>query len=244
VPETSGRESSLPGARLTLLGAYGLTVGGELVEVSLTGQRLTALLACRGRQATRQQVANALWPDSTSQRALANLRTALHRVSRRDPPVLRAASGHVELDPGLRVDVEEATELAGRILGSAGLDSEDDAFVEEVLSANLYDDLLPDWDEHWLPEHQSRYHQLRLTALETLSGHLAGIGHHGGSVQAAMAAVHGDPLRDSAHESLIRAHLAQGNTRKALAHYTTYRKTLRRELGIDPPESFDQLLAS
>lgn len=244
VPLRAPDPATTAGTRLNVLGGFSLLVDGELVEVSTTGQRLMGLLACRGRQATRSQVAYVLWPDSTNQRALANLRTSLHRISRRDPPVLRATSRHVELDPDVVVDVEETTELAGRILASGGLDGDDDALVEDVLAANLYEDLLPDWDEEWLPEHQSRYRQLRLTALETLSGQLAEIGHHGGSVQAAMAAVQADPLRDSAHETLIRAHLAQGNPRKALAHYRTYRRTLRTELGIDPPESIDRLLPS
>jgi DNA-binding SARP family transcriptional activator len=233
-----------PGTQLNVLGGFSLLIDGELVDVSLTGQRLMGLLACRGRQATRSQIAYVLWPDSTNQRALANLRTALHRISRKDPPVLRVTSRHVELAPDVAVDLEHATELAARLLSSTGLETEDDAFVEDVLAANLYADLLPDWDEEWLPEHQTRYRQLRLTALEALSGQLAAIGHHGGSVQAAMAAVQADPLRDSAHESLIRAHLAQGNPRMALAHYRTYRGMLRQELGIDPPASIDRLLPS
>ena len=90
VPLRAPDPATTAGTRLNVLGGFSLLVDGELVEVSTTGQRLMGLLACRGRQATRSQVAYVLWPDSTNQRALANLRTSLHRISRRDPPVLRA----------------------------------------------------------------------------------------------------------------------------------------------------------
>jgi DNA-binding SARP family transcriptional activator len=63
-------------------------------------------------------------------------------------------------------------------------------------------------------------------------------------VQAALAAVQADMLRDSAHETLIRACLAQGNRHEAYTHYTAYRRILRDELGLDPPADLGRLLAS
>jgi DNA-binding SARP family transcriptional activator len=231
-----------PTVQLHVLGGFRLLVDGDLVNVGTTGQRLLAVVACRGRQATRAQVAHALWPDTTSERALANLRTALYRMFRSGPRVLHATNRHIQLNVGIQIDVEQTTKLANRILGSDVL--RDETLVEDVLSANLYDDLLPDWDEEWLSDYQGRYRQLRLTALEALSGHLSTIGHHGGSVQAALAAVQADSLRDSAHETLIRAYLAQGNRREAFAHYSTYRRLLRDELGVDPPASIGRLLTS
>jgi DNA-binding SARP family transcriptional activator len=233
---------SFPTVQLHVLGGFRLLVDGELVNVGTTGQRLLAVVACRGRQATRSQVAQALWPDTPSDRALANLRTALYRLFRNGPRALHATNRHLQLNVGLQIDVDQNTKLANRILTTDLL--HDESLVEDVLAANLYDDLLPDWDEEWLTDHQCRYRQLRLTALETLSAHLTTIGHHGGSVQAAMAAVQADSLRDSAHETLIRAYLAQGNRREAFAHYSTYRQLLREELGVDPPASIGRLLTS
>src|SRR5262249_25790360 len=74
---TSGQHGSF---ELQLLGGFRLTGDSGLVDVGRTGQRLLAMLACRGRQATRAQIAHALWPDTTTtDRAHANLRTALYR---------------------------------------------------------------------------------------------------------------------------------------------------------------------
>lgn len=227
---------------LHLLGGFRLLVGGELANVGRTGQRVLAAVACRGRQATRSQIAHALWPDTTSERAHANLRTALYRLCRRAPSAVHVTASYIQLTVGMRIDFEQSTRLATRILGSDGGD--DRALLTDALEANLHDDLLPDWDDEWLADHQYRYRQLRITALETLSTHLASAGHHGAAVQAALAAVQADTLRDSAHETLIRACLAQGNRHEAYTHYTNYRRVLRDELGLEPPPALGRLLTS
>jgi DNA-binding SARP family transcriptional activator len=198
-------------------------------------------VACRGRQATRTQIAHALWPDSTSDRAHANLRTALYRLSRRAPEAVHVTATHIQLTVGMQIDLERSTRLASRILGGDGGDR---ALLDEAMQVNLHDDLLPDWDEEWLTDHQYRYRQLRIAGLETLSAQLASAGHYGAAVQAALAAVQADTLRDSAHESLIRACLAQGNRHEAYTHYTSYRRMLREELGLDPSPALGRLLTS
>lgn len=231
-----------PTIALNLLGGFRLLVGGEVMHLGRTGERLLAVVACRGRQATRSQIAHTLWPDTTSGRAHANLRTALYRLCGRGHGAIHATNTYLQLPVGMRIDLEQTSRLANRVLGyeHAG----EPGLLGEALQANLYDDLLPEWDDEWLGDIQSRYRQLRLAALEQLSVQLTNAGHHGGAVQTALAAVQADPLRDSAHELLIRACLAQGNRHEALIHYTKYRRILRDDLGLDPPASIGQLLTS
>jgi DNA-binding SARP family transcriptional activator len=288
-----------PVIELALLGGFRLVVDGEMVQLGVTGQRLVALLACRGRQATRSQIATALWPDTTTERAHGNLRTALYRLQRACPPAVHATTRYLQLAVGIRVDLEHSTRLANRVLATAGGGAAlpqpalpqpalpqpalpqpalpqpalprpalpqpalpqpalpqpaparpalppsalpRPALAAEALQANLHEDLLPDWDEEWLADHRYRYRQLRIAALESLSAQLAGAGQHGAAVQAALSAVQADTLRDSAHEALIRACLAQGNRHQAYHHYTAYRRVLRDELGLEPPRSVSQLL--
>ena len=232
---------------LSLLGGFQLTVGGILTHVGRTGERLLAVVACRGRQATRSQIAHTLWPDTTSNRAHANLRTALYRLYRRGPGTIHATTTYLQLPVGMHIDLEHTTRLANNVLAAPTPGEHaaaEHALLTDALNANLYDDLLPDWDDDWLTDTQYRYRQLRLAALEQLSTHLATTGHYGGAIQAALAAVQADPLRDSAHEILIKACLAQGNRHEALTHYTTYRRILRDELGLDPPPAINHLLTS
>ena len=226
--------------QLDLLGGFRLLVGGEPARIGSTGERVLAVIACRGRQASRRQVAQALWPDATTDRAMANLRTVLYRMCRRLPVALHVTSSHVQLSLGVQVDLEQATRLARRVLLHHG--GEDRSLLDEAMRANLHDDLLPDWDEEWLDDHQYRHRQLRLTALERLATSFGAAGYHGAAIQAALSAVQADPLRESAHESLIRAHVVQGNRHEAFQHYMAYRRVLRDELGVDPPADLDRLL--
>lgn len=228
---------------LHLLGGFRLLIGGELAHIGRMGERLLAVLACRGRPATRSKIAHALWPDGTSDRAHANLRNVLYRLYRRAPGTVHATTSYLQLSTGMRVDLEQSTQLAREIL-SCEAEGADGTLLSDALGANLYDDLLPDWDDEWLGDYQYRYRQLRLTALEALSARLAAAGQHGAAVQAALLAVQADRLRDSAHEALIRACLAQGNWHEALTHYTTYRRILRDELGLEPPAAIGRLLST
>ncbi|MFD0658766.1 bacterial transcriptional activator domain-containing protein [Thermocatellispora tengchongensis] len=52
------------------------------------------------------------------------------------------------------------------------------------------------------------------------------------------------PLRDTAHEALIRAYVAQGNRNDAISHYRAYRRQLRDELGLEPAMAVGQMLWS
>jgi Bacterial transcriptional activator domain. len=49
-----------------------------------------------------------------------------------------------------------------------------------------------------------------------------------------LAAVSGEPLRESAHRQLIEVHLAEGNRVEALRQYEAYRQLMRDELGLGP----------
>src|SRR5262249_32596754 len=101
---------------LHLLGGFRLLLGGELAHIGRMGERLLAVLACRGRPAARSKIAHALWPDTTSDRAHANLRNVLYRLYRRAPGTVHATTAYLQLSVGMRVDLEHSTLLARQIL--------------------------------------------------------------------------------------------------------------------------------
>lgn len=238
----SARHETWHCLELDLLGGFRLMTQGQPVALGLSAQRLLAVLACCGRQAPRSQIAHALWPHTTDARSQANLRTVVYRLRRTHPCLVLATKTHLQLQTGIQVDIERTTQLAGRLLSSAA-DCEA-ALLEDSLRANLYDDLLPDWDDEWLSDHQYTYRKLRLDALEKLSCQLTTAGRYGAAVQLALAAVQADSLRESAHETLIRAWIAQGNRNEAITHYKMYRRILQDELGLDPAVTLGQLLWS
>jgi DNA-binding SARP family transcriptional activator len=89
---------------------------------------------------------------------------------------------------------------------------------------------------------RERFHQLRLRALEALCRKLVGMGRIGQAVQAGIAAVSGEPLRESAHRELVMAHIAEGNVAAALRQYEAFRRLLADELKLEPSEEMRSLV--
>jgi DNA-binding SARP family transcriptional activator len=229
------------GLRLNLIGQFQLMTEGFPVTVGSSGQRLLALLACHGRQKGRTQVAQMLWPNNTNTRSNANLRTTIYRLQHRLPDVVQVTNTHIQLDPGIVVDLDESTYLARQLLVGG---EETSLALCAGQQASLCDDLLPDWDDDWLRNIQFTYRQLRLNTLEALADQLISAGCHGSAVEVALAAVEADPLRETAHAVLIRAWIAQGNRNDAISHYRAYGQIMREELGLDPSASLGKLIWS
>ena len=235
VPESVGPRAPV---RLGLLGGFRLSVEAQDVLLPMNAQRLVCFLAIHRQPQLRTFVSGSLWGESTDHRAGGSLRSALWRLRRATYPVVTLTSDHVALSPAVAVDLREGEALAHKVLDpSQDLDDVAEA-NEEVLSV----DLLPDWTEDWVLMERESYHQLRLRALEALCRRLSANGRFGQAVQAGLAAVAGEPLRESARRALIEAHLAERNVDAALREYDAFRQLLHDELGLDPSEDIRALV--
>jgi DNA-binding SARP family transcriptional activator len=103
-------------------------------------------------------------------------------------------------------------------------------------------DLLPDWDDEWILLERERIRQLRIHALEALCHKLTLAGRAGPAVDAGLAAVAAEPLRESAQRILIATYLYQGNVSEARRQYRVYREQLWDALGIEPSETLRALV--
>lgn len=128
-------------------------------------------------------------------------------------------------------------ERAGRLL-----DDDTELQPDHCDPAVLTGDLLPDWDEDWIIFERERLRQLRIHALESLCRKLSVAGHAGRAVDAGLAAVAAEPLRESAQRVLIAAHLHEGNVSEARRQYHHYRELVRDNLGIEPSEALRALV--
>ena len=224
---------------LSLLGGFRLRVDAEAVPLPMNAQRLVCFLALHDQPLLRTFVGGSLWGESTDLLAGGSLRSALWRLRRATYPVVALTSDHIALSPTVAVDLRESKALAHRVLDPSH-DLDDVAEVnEDVLSV----DLLPDWTDDWVLLERESYHQLRLRALEALCLRLSAKGRFGQAVQAGLAAVSGEPLRESARRALIEAHLAERNTAAALREYDAFRQLLHDELGLDPSENLQAFVA-
>ena len=73
---------------------------------------------------------------------------------------------------------------------------------------------------------------------------MAASGSHALATQAGAAAIAAEPLRESAAEALINAHLAQRNRYEAAQCFRTLAKRLHDELGVSPDPSLTKRLVA
>jgi DNA-binding SARP family transcriptional activator len=223
---------------LQLLQGFAVSVGPRPVSLISSAQRLLAFLALQERQVARAQVAAALWPQATAARANASLRSALWRAQRPCGSVIETSGTTLALAHDVVVDVRTATAQARRLLDGGPIDPH-----SELLSLRPYlsADVLPDWYDDWVIIEREQYHQLRLHALESLCERLTTVGRVGEAVDAGLAAIRAEPLRESAHRVLIEAHLAAGNRWEALRQFHRCRALLDQELGLEPSATLIRL---
>jgi DNA-binding SARP family transcriptional activator len=150
---------------------------------------------------------------------------------------VEATSTNLVLAPDVAVDVREAVRLARFVLEPAAEVGEIEVSLP-LLSA----DLLPGWYDDWVLIRKEWFRQLRLHALERLSERLIEAGKLERAVEAAVLAVAGEPLRETARRALIHAHFAEGNIGEAIREYAAYRDLLRSELGVVPSPLMQDLV--
>lgn len=225
-------------ARISLLGCFDVVVDGHRVTLPLGAQRLLALLALRDTGTHRAVAAELLWPDSRPGRAAANLRSALWRARRiGETTVIECAGPRLRLVPAVDVDqrsvllqAREVTDLADTPVGVSGVGVAGHVELVGAFSRGL----LPDWMDDWLVLDQERWDQVRLHALETLARKLISAEKYLPALEAAFAAVEIEPVRESAHRTVVEVYLAEGNSACALKYYHRYRGLVQRELGVAP----------
>ena len=224
---------------LRVLGGFELRVAGRAVALPTQAQRVLGCLAVVAPSQRREALAGRLWADSRQERAQANLRNALWRVRQAGSGVVHATRDVVSLHDAVEVDLTLCQRCA-RDLIDRGADGPPMTRTPLPL---LELDLLPAWDEDWIVLERERVRQLRIHALEALSRSLVGQGRFAVAVEAALAAVSADPLRESANAALIEAHLAEGNRSEAARQLAAYRTLLGDELALTPSSRIEELVA-
>jgi DNA-binding SARP family transcriptional activator len=220
--------TGMPVNRLALLRGFVLAVDGRAVDLPQNAERLLTFLALNGGTLRREYVAGSLWPEAGDGHAAASLRTAVWRIQQAAARVIDASRTRLLLAEDVAVDVREAAGLAVLMDSGAELPP-----TTELLGL-LDSELLPDWYDDWLLPHRERWRQTRLHSLEGLALRLARAGRFAVAVDAALAAVRAEPLRESATRCLIQIHLAEGNVSEARRVLDLHRQAIRADLGIEP----------
>lgn len=215
---------------LHVMGEFRLESPGQEWMLTRGQQRLLALLALNGVTG-RSRVVVALWPDYDQIQAMACLRTVVWRLrtctQAAGAPVVECNAGVIRLGTEMRVDLNELRRQAGREHWGPGS-------AELACLTQRYFELLPDWDEEWVVLERERVHQMRLHLLEHRVWELCREGSYGAALDAALACVSIDPLRESAYRCVIRVHLAEGNIAEARKAETFCRQNCS-SISASPP---------
>ena len=197
---------------------------------------LLALLAVTGREHSREQLADLLWPEADSVKGRASLRRTLSVTAAVMGDGLVISRAAITLDPALvRVDVREFHALIGR---------PDAASLERA--ASLYrDDFLAGFTlrgcaefEEWQASVSEELRQALARGLQRLVAACIADGALERAAGHARRWLQLDPLHEPAHQAIIRLHGWAGQRSAAMRQYRSLVRVLDRDLAVRPlPET-------
>jgi DNA-binding SARP family transcriptional activator len=232
------REWREPAAFVRLMGGFEVLVSGRPISLPLDAQRLVAFLTLEGRPRSRVYVGGRLWSEGSQERAFGNLRSALWRVRREVDSLLFADSQTVSLVPGVGSDVSEIERVAQHLARFDGIEADMDLDHRPFCG-----ELLAGWYDEWTLVERERIRQVCLHTLESIAVGLLASQKFVRALEAALAAVALEPLRESARRVVIEIHLAEGNHWEAVRHYEQFSTLLYEELGLRPSPIIEKQIA-
>jgi len=221
---------------INLLGNFTIA-GGDGRELTPTGKKLRALIACLalppGAVWPRDKLIALLWADRGDDQARASLRQALaelRRILGSAVPLLTEADT-VRLDPAViavdALDFERAAK-GGDLAKAAAL------YRGPLLDGlHLREDSFADW----LRIERTRLQDLALGALSRLAESQSGKA----AITTALQLLAIDTAREETHRLLMRLYAETGQRAQALRQYQVCRETLSRELGVAPDAETETL---
>jgi DNA-binding SARP family transcriptional activator/tetratricopeptide (TPR) repeat protein len=197
---------------------------------------LLALLAVTGREHTREQLADLLWPEADSVKGRASLRRTLSVTAAVMGDGLVISRAAVALDPAVvRVDVSEFGTLIGRP-DAASLERAVALYRSDFLAGFTVRDC-PDFEE-WQATVGEELRQALARGLQRLVAACIADGALERAAGHARRWLQLDPLHEPAHQAIIRLHGWSGQRSAAMRQYRSLVRVLDRELAVRPlPET-------
>ncbi len=229
--------------RIQLFGGL-LVQNDNLLLTRFKTQKIAGLLAYLAYHLpqvhSREVLIDLFWPESATEAGRASLSVALSTLRNQlEPPgtpahaVLRADRFSLSLNPqAVTTDVADF-EAAIKAAARAGSATERVQSLERAV--DLYRGrLLAGMYEEWILPEETRLAGLFFDAVSALITHLEEAGRAPEALRYARLAVSVDPLREEAHEHLMRLLEAAGQPGAALRQYREMERLLEAELGGAP----------
>lgn len=235
---------------IQLFGGFGVQINQHPLDLAHITRLhlLLAYLALHPHHPTpRAQAAFLLWPDSSEQQALTNLRKLLHHLRQALPAEVQL----LEMD-GRQLRLREAQNIQmdllafGAVLEAAAHycyqnqpEAEQTALQQAL--ALYFGDLLPGCYEEWLIGEREQLRQKFILAADRLVTLLEQRRCYRDAIRVAERRLRADPLSEAAYRQLIRLHALNGDRAAALGVYHNCAETLAAQLGVEPDEATRQL---
>ncbi|MCA0034368.1 alpha/beta hydrolase [Mesorhizobium sp. B263B2A] len=220
--------------RLTfrLLGFPEFRLNGRRVELALRkAAALLVYLAEAGGPVARDVPPPLLWPETDEESARARLRRTLYKIRIAFGSELIAATGaSLVLHPELSVEVDSS--FFEHACNVGPLDAAADTYQSDYLAGFSVPDC-PEFEE-WVFFRREALRSRLVQVLERLVEAKIADGEPRAAVVSATRLAGLDPLSESAHRHLIRAHLAAGHRAAAERQVESCVRLLRDELGVAP----------
>jgi predicted ATPase/DNA-binding SARP family transcriptional activator/DNA-binding CsgD family transcriptional regulator len=240
----------LEALRIRLLGGFSVSIGTRTIEQNewrlKRASSLVKLLALApSHRLHREQVMDALWPDSGKKAAANSLREALHAARRTLDSVagshyLASEDKALVLHPKERlwVDVEafeEASETARHTRDLAAYRAALDLYAGDLLPVDRY--------EEWAQQRREELRQLHLVLLVELATLYEERGENGPAVDLLKRAIAREPTLEEAHAGLMRLYALSDRKAQALIQYDRLEEILSGQLGAEPSSATRRLRA-
>jgi two-component SAPR family response regulator len=253
-----GRELLNQSIVVGTLGSFEVTVGGRPVNrwrASKACNLLQYLLLRRGRDVSRDQLNDALWPESAWANGSSSLKVAAHLLRRvlaehdADSTEKSSSLRLITTENGYRlsadnvaVDFEKFNETVeyGYVLQREGNDAE--ALPVYLRAAELYPgDFLPDVHLPWAAGYREWLRSRFLCTLEYIIDSQLREGDFQGAVSSCLRILEVDPLHEKVYRSLMVLHGLLGQLNQVIRWYRLCEVRLRDELQVEPDRRTRQL---
>ncbi len=237
---------------ISLLGPLKVSKGGKNIN-KFESNKVRALLAYlvleTERTHSRETVAEMLWPESTPQSGLANLRYALADMRKvigdeeAKPPylIINRESLQFNAFSDHALDVTAFTRLI-RSNKIEKLTQGIDLYLGDFLEGFPF--IESDPFEEWIVLKREQFKRQAIDALSLIVDHHEHRGEYQQALPFARKQVELEPWLEEAHQQLIRLLARDGQRSAALAQYETCRRLLASELDVEPAEKTIQLYES
>ncbi len=231
-------------AALTVLalGPLEIRVHGEAPSSTVWGsakpRELLLYLLCHPDGATREQIGQALWPESPSERVVNSFHVTVHRLRKAlgDAGWITRAGERYVVAPDRRVFFDAAiferdVKAALRRLQAGDSDLESLRTALDLHRGGfLQDEVVGDWHL----EIRDRLQRVHVDGLLALGARLFGAGVYGEAAQAYWRVIADDDLHEEAYRQLMLSLARAGDRSQALRLYQRLCTLLDEELGARP----------